>query len=162
MNKVTLLEKKELREALDRINEKSWPQFMLNWDCKEWSHLYTTFAQYQILITSDDDEIMAFGHTIPIFWNESVELISDNLDILIKDAVKANKNGKKPNVLLALAAVVSENHKGKGLSYEVVKEMKDMAIKHEITDVLIPVRPTLKTKYPLIPLEQYIKSSKRG
>lgn len=155
MKRSTLSEKSHLRGALDDINKEAWPAFMLNWECKEWAHLYSTFADYQILLLTDDDDIMAYGHTIPIYWDESLELIPDDLATIIKRAVRTHNHNKKPNLLVALAAVVSDNHKGKGLSYEVVKAMKDMALAHDILDVMIPVRPTLKSKYPLIPLKQY-------
>lgn len=125
------------------------------WDCKDWSHLYTTFGHYQILLLNDDKELMAYGHTIPLYWNNDLSSLPDNLKTLIEMAVESNEEGLKPNVLLALAAVVSKDHKGKGLSFEVVKAMKDVAFENNIEDLIVPVRPTLKGKYPLIPIKDY-------
>lgn len=156
MKVISLAEKKEYKVELDSINEKAWPEFMLNWDCKEWSQLFTTFEKYQILIINNKEELMAYGHTIPIYWDEDIRFIPDNLKILMEMAVKNNQDGIRPNLLLALAVVVSEDYKGKGLSYEVVNAMKIFASKNKIEDVIIPVRPTLKAKYPLISLDDYV------
>lgn len=157
MKVFSLIENEEYKDDILSINAKAWPEFMLNWDCKDWSHLYTTFAKYQILLINDDEELIAYGHTIPIYWDKDICLIHDNLKTLIEMAVKNYQEELQPNILLALAAVVSENHKGKGLSFKLVKSMKDLALKNNIEDLIIPVRPTLKIKYPLIPIADYVE-----
>src|SRR5690625_7502707 len=38
-----------------------------------------------------------------------------------------------------------------------VNEMKSLAIKSKFKNMVAPVRPSLKSMYPLIPIEEYIK-----
>jgi hypothetical protein len=150
----SLKEKPELLNKINTINQKVWPEFMLHWDCSAWSHLFSTFADYQILLTREED-ILAYGFTIPLYWGEKLIDIPDNLKILIENGVETKEKGLKPNILLALAAVVSPKSKGEGLSYEIVKLMKELYINKNFDSLIVPVRPTLKSKYPLIPIENY-------
>lgn len=154
MEIITLDRKKELQKDLLSINDSAWPEFMLHWNCSAWSHLFSTFDNYQILII-EDNNIMAFGHTIPFYWDKNLNTIPNNLKILVERAVQNYKNGFKPNILLALAAVVSKDYLGRGLSFEIVKEMKNIALKNDLGKLIVPVRPTLKPKYPLISIDTY-------
>ena len=154
MEVYSLKEKQELISEINIINQKAWPEFMLHWDCSAWSHLFSTFADYQILLLREEN-ILAYGHTIPIYWDEKIINIPDNLKTLIENAVETRERGIKPNILLALAAVVSPKYKGEGLSQEIVKLMKELSIKKKFDSLIVPVRPTLKSKYPLIPIKNY-------
>ncbi len=156
MQRFTLSEKLAVRDEMLLLNDKVWPEFMLHWECKEWFHLFSTFSSFQVVLM-EEEELIAFGHTIPFYWEGSIEHIPDNLNALIGMAAEARKNSMKPNVLLALAVCVSPDHNGRGLSSEVLKLMKEIGGKHEISTLIVPVRPTLKAKYPLIPISDYSK-----
>jgi hypothetical protein len=154
VNVYSLNEKKEFINELNAINQKAWPEFMLHWDCSAWSHLFSIFADHQILMTREEN-LLAYGHTIPISWEDNLINIPDNLKTLIENGVETYEKGLKPNILLALAAVVSPNYKSEGLSYEIVKLMKKLSIDKKYDSLIVPVRPTLKSKYPLIPINNY-------
>jgi hypothetical protein len=151
----SLREKHELIHEINEINRKSWTEFLLHWDCIAWSHLFSTFAEYQLLLLDDDNKLMAYGHTIPIYWDQKLIDIPDNLKTLIENGVETINNDLKPNILLALAAVVSPKYKSKGLSSKIVKAMKQLSIEKNMDSLIVPVRPTLKSKYPLIPIKSY-------
>ena len=141
-------------DELNEINQKVWPEFMLHWNCSAWSHLFSTFADHQILLINKG-KLIAYGHTIPIYWGENITNVPDNLKTLIENGVETKEKGLKPNILLALAAVVSPKYKGEGLSYEIVRLMKELCIEKKYDSLIVPVRPTLKPKYPLISIENY-------
>ena len=48
-----LNEKMELINELNEINGKSWAEFLLHWNCSAWSYLFSTFAEYQVLLLND-------------------------------------------------------------------------------------------------------------
>ena len=150
-----LNEKMELINELNEINGKSWAEFLLHWNCSAWSHLFSTFAEYQVLLLDDNNKLMAYGHTIPIYWDQKLIDIPDNLKILIENGVESINKGINPNILLALAAVVSPEYKNNGLSTEIVKAMKKLSLEKNYASLIVPVRPTLKSKYPLIPIKNY-------
>jgi hypothetical protein len=157
MKTFTLKEKIDLLNEVNEINSKAWPDFLLHWDCSDWSHLFSTFADYQVLLLNENDDLVAYGFTIPIYWDQNLIDIPDNLKTLVENGVEIKKKEVKPNILLALAAVVRQNHKGEGLSFEVVKAMKGLAKSKKIDILIVPVRPTLKFQYPLIPIENYAR-----
>lgn len=152
----TLEEQPELKQDLLKINKTAWPEFLLHWKCPKWKHLFTTFADYQLLFLNKG-QLAAFGHTIPVRGDVSNKTQSDAMRIIIEQAVQNKIKGMKPNILIALAAVVADNHRDKGLSFEIVKAMKKLAAKRHLSLLLVPVRPTLKYKYPLIPLAEYVE-----
>jgi hypothetical protein len=51
---------------------------------------------------------------------------------------------------------IAPNHQGKGLSTKMLKAMKALGQRHRFEMLVIPVRPNLKSRYPLIPIERYI------
>ncbi|MBU5467026.1 GNAT family N-acetyltransferase [Virgibacillus sp. MSJ-26] len=67
------------------------------------------------------------------------------------------QNNIQPNSLSALSIVIHPEFRGKGLSERMVNEMKSLAIKSKFKNMVAPVRPSLKSMYPLIPIEEYIK-----
>ena len=151
----SLNEKMELINELNETNGKSWAEFLLHWNCSAWSHLFSTFAEYQVLLLDDNNKLMAYGHTMPIYWDQKLIDIPDNLKILIENGIESINKGIKPNILLALAAVVSPEYKNNGLSAEIVKAMKKLSLEKNYDSLIVPVRPTLKSKYPLIPIKNY-------
>ena len=53
--------------------------------------------------------------------------------------------------------VVNRRHRGKGLSSLSVREMAKLAKKQGLDNLIIPVRPSDKHRYPLIPMEDYMQ-----
>ena len=124
----SLNEKMELINELHEINGKSWAEFLLHWNYSAWSHLFSTFVEYQVLLLDENNKLMAYGHTMPIYWDQKLIDIPDNLKTLIENGVESINKGIKPNILLALAAVVSPEYKNSGLSTEIVKAMKKLCL----------------------------------
>ncbi|MBS3741770.1 MAG: hypothetical protein KGY74_06595 [Candidatus Cloacimonetes bacterium] len=60
----TLQEKPKLKQDLLRINNAAWPEFMFHWECPAWENLFSTFANFQILLQKNN-KLIAFGHTVP-------------------------------------------------------------------------------------------------
>src|SRR5258705_3760008 len=57
----------------------------------------------------------------------------------------------------AFAAVVDQKLRGHGLSAGVIQEMGRIAARHGFRALVAPVRPTLKGRYPLVPMARYIR-----
>lgn len=69
-------------------------------------------------------------------------------------AVETHRSRIRPNALSALAAVVSPEYQGRGLSTEILRSMRFLARDHGLDSFVAPVRPTLKSAYPLAPFER--------
>jgi hypothetical protein len=68
----------------------------------------------------------------------------------------ADREARSPNVLSALAAIVSPEHRGRDLGTTVPRAMKDLTGEHGMECLIAPVRPSLKHAYPLPSMEEYI------
>lgn len=141
------------------ITSRIWPEFMFHDPVSNthWLNLYKTFSEYQFSIKLNN-EIAGFGNCIPLYWDESLEkLPEEGWDWSLNKGFEDNLNNNKPNVLCGLQIAIDIKSQGKGLSYLIVNEMKLLAKNKGYEFLIVPVRPSLKSKYPLIPIESYIQ-----
>ena len=109
-------------------------------------------ASLQFLLCDDETgQPLARGRSIPMRWDGTLADLPAGIDAAGMRAVA----GRDPNVLLALAAEVLPGARGRGLSGRVIAEMVERARRAGLTDVVAPVRPVLKERYPLTPIEEY-------
>jgi hypothetical protein len=157
----TLRQRPDLEEQVRRLNGESWPTFLLHGDVTHWESLFDDFVDYQILLCEPADTLIAVGHTIPFVWDGTPGDLPSTMVGLIERAMRVYHNRSLPNTLSALAALVKSSHQRRGLSAEVLRAMRSLADEHGMNSLVAPVRPTLKSSYPLTPFERYVKW-KRG
>jgi hypothetical protein len=121
-----------------------------------WPSLYTEFAGFQIAVCDDEGEILAAGHSVPVFWDGTLGGLPAGLDGVLERGVSGSAGGA-PTVVSALLAVVPQAHRGRGLSGVVLKAMKAIAAGRGLGALIAPVRPTWKERYPLTPMEHYVR-----
>lgn len=153
----TLKEKPDYENRIEALSLEVWPAFMLNGDVSNWARLFDVFADFQLLICDPAGELLAVGHTVPLVWNGTLDDLPETIDAIIARALEARNNGHAPNTVSALAAMVPKQYRGSGLSTRVIQQMKELAAGAGCTDLIAPVRPTLKDRYPLIPMERYVQ-----
>lgn len=156
---VTLGQRPELEAQVSRLHREVWPVFMLKDPVADryWSSLYTTFADFQIVLCDDADIVIAAGHTIPVVWGGTVEGLPAGWDAVLEQGVHDHKHQRVPTTLSALAIVVARSHQRQGLSSTVVRAMQSIAAEHGLTALIAPVRPILKSRYPLTSMERYVR-----
>jgi hypothetical protein len=153
----------ELRDRSDDVFEDVWPEYNLHGDVMNeyWGSLYEYFPEFQFILYDDDnDEVVAEGHTIPYRWDGSIDGLPAGIDGLVVEAFAAQKEGVQPNVLSALAVEIPPRHQARRLSTEVLTTMREIAQQHGLTDLIVPLRPTWKERYPLVPIERYARWTK--
>ena len=148
----TLAQKPELESQVDALSDEAWPEFMQHGNMRHWGELFTTYAAYQILVCSPDGELMAVGHTIPLAWDGTPDDLPADMPAIMERAVRT---GGRANTLSALAAMVWKKHQGSGLSRSLLQEMRRLALNCGFQALIAPVRPTLKSSYPLTSIERY-------
>jgi GNAT superfamily N-acetyltransferase len=154
----TLAERPDLADPIEALTHLAWPEFMLHGDVDNWIALFETFQPYQLLFcdrTSGD--LLAVGHTVPFVWDGTLPDLPPSISAIIQRAFDARDTGQPPNTFSALAAMVHPAQQGRGLSTLIIQQMKALAARYGCTSLIAPVRPTLKTDYPLIPLRDYIQ-----
>ena len=128
---------------------------MLHADTIHWARLHDTFAGFQILFCDASGALVALGHTVPFIWDGDLEDLPPTINEVMERAVDANRRGLAPNTLCALAALVTGSQQRRGLSAEILRAMRSLAAEHGMHSLVAPVRATLKSLYPLTPIERY-------
>ena len=150
----TIAERPELENRLEEIADP-WPEFLHHDPVvrRWWSRLYERFRDFQLVLYDEDaDVVLGEGCSIPIRWDGSVETLPEGVTVL-----ESGFSESEPNVLSALLAVVDAGHRGEGLSGLIVAAMAEAARSAGLECLLAPVRPTWKERYPLTPIERYMR-----
>ncbi|MFQ5974300.1 MAG: hypothetical protein ACE5Q3_18405, partial [Alphaproteobacteria bacterium] len=153
----TLQQRPELEDQIDRLSHEAWPEFMLHGNARHWGALFDTFSDFQMLLCNPSDTLIAVGHTVPLVWDGSLDDLPTDIDDIIVRALDARENQHTPNTFAALAAIVAKDQQGQGLSTALLREMKSLAAEFDCDTLIVPVRPTWKSRYPLTPMEQYAR-----
>jgi GNAT superfamily N-acetyltransferase len=153
----TLDQRPGSKEKIDRLAGEAWPTFMLHADTPHWGSLFDTFTEFQVLFYGPDGTLAALGHTIPFVWDGTREDLPPTINQVMERAMEDHRGGRTPTALSALAALVSPEHRGRGLSSEVLKAMRSLAASRGMHSLVAPVRPTLKSSYPITPIERYVR-----
>lgn len=161
MELVTLAQRPEIAEAMQQINIAAWPAFMKQAGASDrhWSTLLQVYPEYQLALCDNDHHVMAIGHLIPAIWDGTSDGLPNGWDDVLMTAL--NRRGRSFNAICMMGAVVSPASRTSGLGLSLLRMMKQFAFEH--SPVLIaPVRPVLKPRYPLTPIERYIRWTYRN
>jgi GNAT superfamily N-acetyltransferase len=149
-------ERPELVGRLDEV-EDVWPEFIHHTGevfNALWNRVRREFPDFQLVLYDDEtDTLVGRGQTIPFRWDGTFEDLPDGVDGVLR---RVFEEGGEPTALSALVAVVDPRYQGRGLSTLVIEGMRGIAAGHGLDALLAPVRPTLKARYPLIPMERYL------
>ncbi|MEM7429585.1 MAG: hypothetical protein AAF441_26230 [Pseudomonadota bacterium] len=155
---VTSLESRpDLSERHQNFGGGAWPEFMLHDPVAiaHWDSLMAWFPDCQLTLLCGD-EILAVINSIPLQFEAPLEELPDRgVDWGVEKSVSDYEAGREPNALLGLQVVVGQKFRSRGVSSSAVQDMISLAAEKRLARVLLPVRPSGKHRYPLIPMEQY-------
>lgn len=158
---VTAAERPELVEQMLRLGASPWPEF-LDHDAvvnEHWPALYELAPGYQFaLLDEATGSPAAMGNSIPIRWDgDPASLPARGIDAVLEDGVACLREGAAPTAASALMIVIAPDRLGHGVSGLAVRAMGEVVARHGLPDLVAPVRPTEKHRYPLVPMERYIR-----
>lgn len=159
MSYSVLIGDKRIEKDQARLGNKVWPEFMQHDAVVEryWNSLYAHFLDFQFAIY-DNNMLIGVGNSIPVHWTEDFsDLPPKGLDWAMEKAVNDYNAKLEPNLLVGVQILINPSAQSKGLSYLFLEKMKTCAQRKGITQLALPVRPTLKHHYPLINMEEYVK-----
>lgn len=137
-----------------------WPEYNQHGDELNayWDRLYEVFPEWQFLLYDTDERvILAEGHTIPLVWDGDDATLGPGIDAMIADAFASRASGDEPTAVSALAAEIPSRYQGRGLARVMLTAMKRLASEAGRTRLIAPVRPSMKDRYPTIPIERYAR-----
>ncbi|MEU3099439.1 hypothetical protein ABZ690_33180 [Streptomyces sp. NPDC006967] len=118
------------------------------------------FADWNLTLVDDRDVPVASGWGVPIRRDGLTgTLPSGYTDSLVR-AVEGRERGAAPDTLVICGAIVTASLKGRGLAAEILMVLRDRAREAGLARVVAPVRPTAKARYPLTPIETFMKWSR--
>ena len=155
----TAADRPDLFRQANELTKDLWPPYNTHGVFLSvlWPQLEHRFGDYQFTIHDPDtEEVLAQGHSVPCFWDGTLEGLPEGIDEVVKRAFDGVKPGRWPPTTLAgLSVTVPRANRGRGLSRHVIQGMRTIAAAHGLSPVVVPVRPVLKERYPLTPIERY-------
>jgi GNAT superfamily N-acetyltransferase len=154
---VTAAERPELAAQMQRLGGSPWPEFLdhdavVN-EC--WPSLYELVPEFQFAVL-DGDELVAVGNAVPFPWDGTPAGLPDaGIDAVLTAGIAGARRGEAVTAASALMIVVRKDRLGRGLSGACIRAMAQVVSAQGAADLVAPVRPTLKHRYPLIPMERY-------
>jgi hypothetical protein len=115
------------------------------------------FADLNLMLVDEQGVPVATGWGIPIRWDGEVETLPSGYTDAIIRAVENREQGIEPDTMVICGVVVTPSRKGRGLAGETLAALRRLAVNAGWQRVIAPVRPTLKSKYPLATIESFMR-----
>jgi GNAT superfamily N-acetyltransferase len=114
------------------------------------------YAEIQFYAWDDEREVVVgAGNAIPAAWDgDSASLPDGGVDAVVEAAFE--QGAPAPTLLCALQIVIDPEYRGQGLSRRMIERMGEIGREHGLDTMIAPVRPSLKHRYPLTPMERYL------
>jgi GNAT superfamily N-acetyltransferase len=152
---VRYVQRPDLWADSDARSAEVWPEYNLHGDVlnRHWGRLFERFPEFQFALVGDGDVVLAEGHTAPCRWDGTPAGLGNGID---ETLVAALDTSAAPSALCALAAEILPAYQGRGLATALLDAMAAIAREHGLSHLIAPVRPSLKERYPLTPIERYV------
>ena len=102
-------------------------------------------------------------------WRSAMSLYFSNNPTTTADFTEAeiyarheNLVGKQPNAVCSLAVAVDPAHRSRGIADTLLQNYKDLARAYGYEAMVVPVRPTRKTEFLHVKMEDYVSWVKRA
>jgi GNAT superfamily N-acetyltransferase len=158
--KITPESQEDFRKIVSPIPLTVWPTFLHQDPIakQHWDGLYSNFPPFQFgLVTEEDMQPAALVNSAPLRWEKDLQdLTGEGWDWALIKSARDKAAGVEPNCLCGLQISIHPDFQGRGLSSQLLEMMVDLAREQHLFRVIIPVRPTWKDRYPLIPMEKFL------
>jgi GNAT superfamily N-acetyltransferase len=135
-----------------------WPEFMYHDALLDrlFERVIAEFAEFHFYVWDTyREEVVGAGHAIPMAWDGDRAGLPDGGVDAVVEALFA-EGTPTPTVLCALQILIAPECRGQGLSVRMIERMREIGRTHGLDTLIAPVRPNLKERYPLTPMERYI------
>jgi GNAT superfamily N-acetyltransferase len=127
---------------------RAWPEIVFHDAISNayWSRLYDERPEFQFALV-EGERVLAEGNSLPVAglpsgWRDAFPNAFDS--------------GQEPDRLCAIQILIDPDLHGRGLAQAMLEHMRGLAHVRG-WELVAPVRPTLKHRYPLTPIERYVE-----
>jgi GNAT superfamily N-acetyltransferase len=157
---ITPVTRTDYRGLVRGLTKAAWPEFMLHdvTASELWHELLDRFADFQLaLYDAENKRVAAMGNSFSLRWNDSLaNLPEGGWDWAFAKAVNDHKQGLAPNIHCAIQVVIHPDYRGQGLSAPMINAVRAATKAKGFQALIIPVRPSEKSKYPLTSMDDYL------
>lgn len=153
----TAQDRPDLWERARNQFDRNWPEYNMhgNRTGEYFGQLVPRFAHLQVLLVDTaSDRVVGRGRSIPFRWDGSLDDLPAGIDAV---GIRAVTEDAAPTAVSALAAEVEHDRQGEGLSRLLLKAMIRTVAGAGLGPLVAPVRPSMKDRYPLIPIGEYAR-----
>jgi len=154
MELVRYADRPDLRDVRFRtLSARTFPAFTHHnqTGTRYWGRLVPEHPDFQLALV-DDGELVAELHSLPLAWDGSLADLPLGWDDVFE---RSFETGRPYDSLAALAISVLPERRRERLSERMIEAMREVGRAHGLRELIAPVRPTLKDRYPLIAIERY-------
>lgn len=152
---LSLAERPDLEEALITM-ESSWPAYirpeplLVDWALRR-------HAEYQLVVLDAADRVVARAASVPFTWDGDPDGLPDTgWDETLRQCLTDTAAGREPTALCALEIAVAPGRLAQNLSAYTLRALVGHATAKGLRDLVGPVRPSGKHRYPHQPLAEYL------
>lgn len=160
---VLLSQRPELKISADEKFRDCWNHFMLSSEVSTKYREYRDkeFPEYHFFVIDRNENVLALCKSIPTFWDGNNDHLPAGYDDALEYSVMYYQNNGKGNwnTLIGTSVTVFKDYRNLGLSGFCIQAMKTLCSNNGFGNLIIPVRPTLKHRYPLTDIDEYIRWS---
>ena len=155
---ITTSDRPDLAEQSSAALLADWPVFILNDRCAPelmglaWEH----FPEFDVRLL-EDGVVAAGGWAVPLRWSGVAGELPDGYDGALTSALAGHRSGAVPDTMCLMAAAVRSDRQRAGRASQVITALRDRAARAGLRRVVAPVRPTLKSRYPLTAMADFAR-----
>lgn len=157
----------DLPERMRALLQAVWPPFVIHAPplappdrpADAWLALADSLPRHQIaLLDADSDSLLAVCSSVPLCWPHPLSALpEEGWDWALRQSGADRAAGRPLDTLCALAVTIAHAHQGKGLSRVCLGHLRQLAHRHGCRQLIVPVRPSWKARYPLADIADYLR-----
>lgn len=158
-NIMSLAERPGLDDDFWPQKQRVWKEFMFHdrYGNAYWDYLGELFPEWQLYLLDDTGAPVAVAQTMPCVWNGTMRGLPVGWAEGLVEGVEAHRRGETANTLMALEISIAPDHAGQGVSYTMLRAVRQRAEAAGLQAIIVAVRPSLKPHYPITPMERYCR-----
>jgi GNAT superfamily N-acetyltransferase len=156
---VTLAERPDLTDEIGALLSSRWPMYMLAGQPghdEDLDALVQTFPEQQVLAVDAEDRVRGVAFSLPLDWDGSTADLPAGWDDAVARAAARARAGTPATAATALSITVASEATRRGLAVRLIGALGQATRRAGGHALIAPVRPTLKDRYPLVDLDEYL------
>lgn len=155
---ITTSDRPELDEQGRKALLSGWPEFIFHDQVSDEfiGRAAEYFPGYDLRIL-EEGMVVAGGWAVALRWNGAAGDLPAGYDGALISAIAEHESAVPPDTLCVMAAAVRQDRQGAGLAGQLIAALRSRAEQTGLERVIVPVRPVLKSRYPLTPMANFAR-----